>query len=150
MDINAIRPKVFATETQKLQELFAQRNKLLNEIRTIEGAIQAEAKTTPQYAFIKGLASGDVRFNGIDDNAIAFEISVHALDQRNIEKAPASNFRAAYKPTSGEKIAQLGTAAINQLLNGKFLRDGEKRRLVSAMLPDGIIDGTTSSDTASE
>ncbi|NTG61805.1 hypothetical protein G6L45_16110 [Agrobacterium rhizogenes] len=144
MNITAIRPKIYATETVKLNELFEQRKTLSAQINTIDKAIFDEAVKTPAYAFIKGISGSNVPAGNIDGNCIAYELNAYNLDQRLVQKNKSPS--PAYKPTAAEKIAQLGEKTINSLLNGKALSAEEKRKLVTAMLPAGIL----SSETASE
>lgn len=142
MSITAIRPKIYETETAKLKELFDQRKALSAQINDIDKKIYAEALGTPGYAFIKGITGGGNTPTGIiEANYIAYELNAYTLDQRLVKKE--SRPTATYKPTTAEKIAQLGEKTINSLLNGKALSADEKRKLVVAMLPAGILSTET-------
>lgn len=135
-----IRPKVPCTETPELQQLFTDRNNHLSAIQKIDAAILVAAAKTPTYAFIKGISSNG-RFDNtvIETEAVAYELSAYSLDQRLVQKQKQPS--PAYTPTPADKLAQLGEKTINSLLNGKTLSESEKKKLVKAMLPAGIIDG---------
>jgi hypothetical protein len=136
MTITAIRPKVFSTESPALEELFRQRKALDEQIAKINNAIMLEVLKTPAYSFIKGIAGGSVPTGIIEANCITFELNAYNLDQRLTK---TSELSPAYRPTPADRIAQLGEKTLNSLLNGKTLNAAEKRKLVSAMLPDGIL-----------
>lgn len=139
MSIVAILPKIYETETAKLKELFDQRKALTTQIVALDKRIYAEALTTPGYAFIKGITGGGNTPTGIiEANYIAYELKAHTLDQRLVKKDDRIS-AAPYKPSASDKIAQLGEKTINSLLNGKVLTGNEKRLLVEAMLPAGVI-----------
>lgn len=145
MSITAIRPKIYETETARLKELFDQRKALSAQINAVDKEIYSEALKTPGYAFIKGISGGgNIPSGVIEANYIAYELNAYTLDQRLVKqdqrRAPS------YKPSPAEKIAQLGEKTLNSLLNGKALTADEKRKLVVAMLPVGILSGETSTD----
>ena len=145
MSITAIRPKIYATETTKLNELFEQRKSLSSQIATLDKAIFDEAVKTPAYAFIKGISGGgNIPFGVIEANCIAYELNAYNLDQRMVKQTKTPS--PAYQPTTADKIAQLGEKTINSLLNGKALNADEKRKLVVAMLPAGILSGDAAPD----
>lgn len=150
MSIVAIRPKIYETETAKLKELFDQRKALSAQINDIDKKIYAESLTTPGYAFIKGISGGGNTPVGIiEANYIAYELNAYALDQRLVKK-DSGVLSAHYKPTAADKIASLGEKTINSLLNGKALSAEEKRKLVVAMLPAGILSNETAAPETSE
>lgn len=143
-----IRPKVPATETPELLQLFTNRKNHLEAIAKLDAAIIAAASKTPTYAFIKGISSNG-RFDNttIENDAVVYEMSAHNLDQRLLQKSKTPV--PSYIPTPADRIAQLGEKTVNSLLNGKTLTPGEKRKLVEAMLPVGIFgspDGTTTAE----
>ncbi|NTG07113.1 hypothetical protein [Rhizobium rhizogenes] len=142
MTIIAIRPKIYATESTRLNELFEQRKTLSTQINTVDKAILDEAVKTPGYAFIKGISGGgNIPSGVIETNCIAYELNAYNLDQRLVKQDKRQS--PSYKPTAAEKIAQLGEKTVNSLLNGKALSAEEKRKLVAAMLPAGILSGET-------
>lgn len=144
MAFEKIRPKVPATETPELQQLFADRNNHLAAIENLDAAIFAAAARTPTYAFIKGISSNG-RFDAqvIEAQAVVYELSAYSLDQRLLQKEKE---RHTYTPTPAEKLASLGEKTLNSILNGKMLNANEKRKLVKAMLPAGILGGDDSAD----
>lgn len=154
MAFEKIRPKVPATETPELQQLFTDRNNHLAAIEKLDAAIFAAAAKTPTYAFIKGISSnGRFDHQVIEAQAVVYELSAYSLDQRLLQK---EKDRHTYTPTPAEKLASLGEKTLNSILNGKMLNANEKRKLVRAMLPAGILasddDGgdRTETDTSDE
>lgn len=137
-----IRPKVTATETPELQQLFTDRKNHLAAIEKLDAIILATAAKTATYAFIKGISSNG-RFDNtvIEGDAVVYELSAYSLDQRLLQKSKTPG--PSYIPTPADKIAQLGEKTVNSLLNGKTLSQEEKRKLVKAMLPSGILGDTT-------
>lgn len=139
MSIVAIRPKIYETETAKLKELFDQRKTLNTQLAAVDKQIFSEALTTPGYAFLKGITGGGNTPTGIiEANYIAYELNAYTLDQRLVKKDERV-LTKGFKPTAADRIAQLGEKTINSLLNGKALSAEEKRKLVVAMLPAGIL-----------
>ncbi|TQX91274.1 hypothetical protein EQW76_00600 [Rhizobium sp. rho-13.1] len=150
MSITAIRPKIFPTESPELKELFDKRNQLTEQLSSIDRSIMAAAHKTPAYSFIKGISGGGNIPVGIIEpqGHIAYELNAYSLDQRLVKKIDA--VPSAYKATAAEKIAQLGEKTINSLLNGKALTSAEKRKLVVAMIPAGILDDKVEADAATD
>lgn len=137
MYINALAPKIYPSESTELQAQFTERKCLAAELAAVDKNILMLAVKTPAYAFLKGIASGgNVGGGDVTNDFIVFNISAHSLDARNIvpENRPLS------KPYEPSLMDTLGKETINSMLNNKLLSEAERRRLLTQILPAGILD----------
>lgn len=140
MAVTKLRVKIFPAETDTINALYTERNLLRKQINDLDKKILAEVQRTPTFNFVKGLSRNSVPSGEVRDDAVHFELSSAYLDQRDIDMRESA---ATYEPSVREKI---GDTALNSLLNGKTLNEDEKRKLISKILPPGIMDA--SPDTA--
>jgi|SRR5215217_5814501 len=136
MPIEKIRPKIYASAAPELASLFEQRKAIVAQLTAINVSITTAVQKTPDFAFIKGISSGTVPPMEVEGDHVVFTMNVHNLDQRNIVNTKPIT---PYVPSVRE---QLGQSTLNMLLNGPLLSKEEKRRMMSQILPVGIIDGT--------
>lgn len=134
MTVTKLRIKIFPAETEAINALYTERNQLRVQLAALDKKILGEVQKTPTFNFVKGMSRGSVPSGEVRDDAVHFELSSAYLDQRDVDVRESA---APYEPSVREKI---GDTALNSLLNGKTLNEAEKRKLISKILPSGIMD----------